>query len=407
MSETNIGGNKKKTEGENPYYKQISITYRHAKHIITALLITFILFMLAFFRSEITAENFRYLIESINPNSPGFSNESRIIYFDNTSQTQVGMYKGDLVVVNPSNVSLLNMLGKTVLQYNISYAKPVLSLSKQYMIVYSQGEYTYTVNNTFTRLFTETLDYPITGITSSDSGMYAVITKNLQYRSVVYIYDKNFNKISQILKDKLVLDVAFNNSGSELIITSVYNKDGDYRTEVITLNPSSNTPSSTNEFNDTYGIKAEYRSDGGFTLLCDNQLIFFNSKSEVVSTYEFHGRIPLKYYVGNEYTAVFFNENVIGNISEIFVFDKNGNIIYNETISGQIEYFAGVSSYIFALITDRIIMINLTDGTSVTTDIEAGAYKLLMKDDSSLTACYYQYVVTYDINDLFLSKGEI
>lgn len=393
---------KKESPKENEYYLNIAKKYKSSKFIITIIFVVYLLLMIILYRDQITMENFRYLIKYLDTNSPEYTGQTRTIHYDPAAELQIDLYKGDLAVVRSKSVDLYNMIGNIMLSYNINYTQPVLMTSKKSMLIYSQGDYSYTINNAFSQLHSEFLAYPISGAAISDSGMYAIISKTLEYRSAVYIYDRDYNIISQILKDKLVMDVQINTAGSEVLILSSYNQDGKFHSEIMTASPYSETENSLVIQESTFAMKAMYNSLGGYAILCDNQILFYNEQYRLINTFSYNGNTPLFYHLGGDYTVIVFNENIVGNNNNIYIFNKQGDIVYNDVLSGQITDITNNEEYIYILFNDSITEINALKNTVRHSDLRnASSIKVLTKDSDKLIICYPQSAYIYIIEELF------
>jgi len=126
------------------YYLKIAALLRFCKYITLAVMIIYLLLTIAIYRSELTLENFRYLIKyfdsSSTEHSGGLKNY-RDIYFDATSEIMLGLYTNDLAVVKSGSVDIYNMLGNNTLSFPINYSRPVLLTSDKYMLTYALGEH--------------------------------------------------------------------------------------------------------------------------------------------------------------------------------------------------------------------------------------------------------------------------
>lgn len=390
---------------ENPYYIGIARRFKLAKYITVIFLVLYLLFMIAFFRDEITIENFRYFIKYLDTSSPEYTKETRTIYYDPSTTLRLGVFKGDLAVISGSSANLYNMIGSKILSYDLNYPLPILVSSKKYMLIYSQGGYSYTINNAFSKLHSETYQFPITGAAVSDNGMYALISKTMEYRSVAYIYDKNFNLISQIMKDKLIMGIAFTPDENEILIMSIFNNNGDFATEILTLNPYSDTPKVLLSLDGTYGINAGYHSDKSFTVICDSKILFYNNSGELTGSYNYTNSSIAAYQIADDYTAMVFHENIVGNNNEVILFDTSGKIIFQETFYGHVSSVTLKSTHAYIVFSDNIAEIDIAAKTSKTAGIEMGCINGMLKDDDSIIVCYSQHANTFTLTELFGVPG--
>ena len=396
----------KESPDENQYYLNIAGKYKSSKITLTIVFAVYLLLMIVLYRDQITMENFRYLVKYLDTNSPEYTGQTRTIHYDPAAELRIDLYKGDLAVVRGKSVDLYNMIGNVMVNYTINYTKPLLLTSKRNMLVYAQGDYTYTISNAFSQLHSETLKYPVFGAAISDSGLYAIITKNIEYRSAVYVYDNSFRMISQILKDKHVIDVQIDTAGTEVLVISMYNQGGESHTEIMTTSPYSETENFVDIQPSTLGVKAKYNSLGGYAVVCDNQLLFYSEQHRLINTFSYRGYMPLNYYLGDDYTAIVFNENIVGSNNTVYIFNKQGELVYNDVLQGQISDITGNDKFVYILFNDGITEINIAANEISHRDLEnVSAMRVILKDSDKLIICYPHHADIYIIEELFDTGG--
>ena len=81
----------------------------------------------------------------------------------------------------PSNYSQMEM--------NLSYANPVMRASNQYLLVFDRGAYRFTVTNTLSELYSQTMQSPVTNADISSNGSVAIVTDEAGYKSAVTVYN--------------------------------------------------------------------------------------------------------------------------------------------------------------------------------------------------------------------------
>lgn len=386
---------------ENKYYSAISRRWRLAKFASLLLLIAFLLAVISFYRSSLTVENLRYLVRYLDKSSPEYTGNYRTIYFDSSNKQQLGVYKGELAVLGENSLTLYNMLGNSTLSYSVSCTTPMLLTSDKYMLVWSVGENSFTVSNAFSKLYSGSCDYAIYGAALSDSGMFAVVSNTMEYRGAVYIYDQNFNLVSRILKDKLVMQVCFNKAGTRAMVLSAYNENGSYVSELMAIDPYSDEPLWTVKLDGSLVCRGAFTSDGGFMVLCDDAMRFYSSSGKEITKYTFTGLVPLTYAFSDSYSVAVFNKNIVGDDNTVVVTDTQGVTIYSATHSGQILDIEVMDDAVYILFDSQVTRINLLTGETTDVGIESGGKSLLLKDSLSLMVCYTHKADTYRIASLF------
>ena len=393
----------KTTAAGGGYYLRIASLLRFAKYITLVVMIIYLLLTIAVYRSELTLENFRYLIKyfdsSSTEHSEGLKNY-RDIYFDATSEIMLGLYTNDLAVVKRDSVDIYNMLGNNTLSFAINYKNPVLVTSDKYMLTYALGENAYVINNAFSKLYSAVTEYPITGAAVSDSGMYAVASRTLEYKGAVTVYNDSFEPVSRILKDKYITDVDLTPDGGELLVASVYNKNGSYISELMTSNPYSEKARASNELVDIMVVRARYNGYGGYTAVCNDRLLFYDSNDKLTADVSYGGNIPTNYNISSEYTTIVFNENAVGSRSRVAVYNSNGTEQHTTTLDGRIIDIQADEKYVYILFEDSIARIDPVAGKTIEAKLDGGCLALVLKDHDVVLVCYTNRASAYSIEEL-------
>lgn len=386
--ENKIGTSEKRTK-VNSYYLVLSGRFKLAKYVSICFLVVFLLSTILLFRDEVTVENLRYLIKDFEMGDSLNLTTGDKIKYDADTQLDLDMYKGDLVVAGSSYFYLCDLQGNKRLNEESVFSNPVVISSNKYLLVYGLSEYTYTLYNTFSKLHTETFDYPITGAAVSDSGLYAIVTRTAEYRSVVYLYNSSFERIGAVYKDKYVMDVCFDYDSSELLITSLYSKNGNYCTEILNYVPYSDKPNSVTEVDGAMVLQSGYHSDGGFSVMYDNKIEFYNKLGELVNTYNFTNNIvPVDTEITSKFTAITYTENIVGDNMKVVLFDVKGDIILDVDAEGQPIKITCSEKYVFVLLDGRVCKIDINSGDVEYYDIARNAIELLYVNENSILVCF-------------------
>jgi len=393
--------------GENKYYIGISERCKTVKYIVLVILVVFILTMISVCKDDITVENFQYLIKFLDTEKNEYDGSSRTIIYSSSENMRFGVYKGDLVTAKNYTVDMYNFTGAVTMTDDVVYGDPVLLTSDKYMLVYDLGGTSFTLYNAFSRLYSETFDYALTNAAVSDSGMFAIVTKTLEYRSAVYIYDKDFNKITQIMKDKYVMSVDIADDGSKILVVSASsNSDGDFYTEIMSVEPYSEKESTHTIVTDAMPLAAAYNKNNGYTVLCDNRLLFYSEDGSLESEYGFGGRIPTSFDMSGEYTVISFNKNLVGYDNDIMVFNAEGKLVLNTIIEGRITRMRTDSGCLFVLLGNSLVRVDIENGKKDTLDIEKNCSDIVPVDESRFMLCYTEKTYVMYMDDAFGNSND-
>lgn len=386
----------------NHYYMDISRRYKTAKFLTVFILIVFVLGMMAANRDDITVEGFQYLMRylDIDSNIYSYTSDSIKISYSTDKEINFDEFRGDFVIADSTAVNIYSLSGMNILSESSFISNPVIRSSGRHLLVYDLGGNSYALYNSFSKLYGETLPYPITGAANSDDGLYALVTKTQEYRSAVYIYNRKHELISRILKDKLVMDVSIKPDGSSILIVSAFNLDGDFQTEIMTCDPFSDSAAVLITHEDLMPLRAHYYEDG-FTVLCDNKLLFYTDGGILKNQYGYNGDIPAYSLITDDHAFIAFSENVVGDAHRLLIFDSNGIQTGEQTIDGQIIKLLCVENNLFVLTATNIIKTEMNGSSAETYPIEKNSIDLIAADNNTLFLCYPSYAVSINISSAF------
>ena len=131
------------------YYANVSSVYKISQRVLVLILVIFLLFSVISNFGEITYDNFFYLfkdfsnavdIESSNYDSLSYTSDTRHFF---------SLYRGGLVVVNPSNVSVYTATGRNTLNTTSQFSSPCVESSDKYFLVYDTADTEFAIYNSF------------------------------------------------------------------------------------------------------------------------------------------------------------------------------------------------------------------------------------------------------------------
>jgi hypothetical protein len=179
------------------------------------------------------------------------------------------VYRNGLVVVGRDRVQIFDLTGEEILDINQSNAAPQLLTSDAYMLIYNIGGTTFQLYNSLSKEYEESYSYPIGCAALGDTGTFLVTTRSMEYRSVVNVYNKNFEQIYRWYSpDKHVMDVSFREGDREFVIAALGTRtDGICYSEIILCQTDREEKRAQFRLEDEIIYRARYTVDGGLILI--------------------------------------------------------------------------------------------------------------------------------------------
>ncbi len=389
------------------FYIRLSRRLRNAKLIFAAILVLFSLTVITCSRDRITLENFRYLFRYFDIDASSGIQGVRRISYNADSNLTIAEYRGDIAIGRSNAVTIKSQSGSTVLDHSNNILTPTLLPSSKYLLAYDLGGNQYAVYNTFSLLHTETLENTISTAANSNTGLYAIVTSGKEYRSVIHLYDSNFRQILRISKDKLVMDLSFSDDGKHLMIVSVYAKNGSFCTEVMVVDPYSDTEETTTVLEDTFPLRGQWNQNGGFSLLTDSGLRIYDAAYRNIAVYAYR-KTPASFYTDQSYFVIVSGENVVGSSYLVQICDTTGKTIFSGSVDGKIIASRITESYVYVLTSTSLNRINLQEKQLQSVSTESGScVDLLSFGENLLFLCYPTEAVAVNVDTLFENTAAV
>ena len=217
----------------NRRYKRLSVAVGLLKYVVITLFFLFFMTMTFVYSSEINVENFRYILKDMNLKIPTGIEEYGDIYYVADIEQSFAVYRDDFVCVGRSSLEVVDMTGRQVQSTELKYINPRLVTGGKYMLVYDLSNTHYGIFNTFSELHGEALEYPISDADINDEGYYLIVTRDTEYKTAVYVYNKEMKRVyTYQSNERYIYDAHLENDGS-FTLYAADAENGSFRSEII------------------------------------------------------------------------------------------------------------------------------------------------------------------------------
>lgn len=366
------------------YYAKVASRYRIAKYLTVFLLVLLLLGGLIMGSGSITYANFVYLLRDLDVVFDAVGgDDADILHYSTVEDRQYVAYRDGLVLVNHDGVQIYNGGGKRTLEDDPDYSDPYAVASDRYLLAYDRIGGGYTLYNSLSAVYRDTLDYPIHGAAISDSGYYALITETREYTSAVLLYNKNCKLVNRYLKDKYIIDVAISDDGDRIAMVSVSSSGGDYLAEFQLCEPGKDSAIATLSIPGVFPMAVRFFSDNGFAVLCDTAIYFYNDDGELLKTIGFTDAVPERFALKGKYAALVYPANVMGTESLVCLFDSSGDSVCETVVEGSAQALAVTGDAAWVM-TERLLLRVEPDGRVSSVSHGGGAKALLAVEEDIL-----------------------
>ena len=367
------------------YYATVSAGYKVAQRFLWLLFIVFMLASIIFNYKEITYNNFFYLMRDFSSAVDAETTNYETVSYESSPGQHFSLYRGGVAVVSPSRVSAFTATGRRTLEAESDFSAPFVVCSDQYMLVYDTAGKTFTVYNSFAKIYTETLSHPITGASFAEDGSFAVITRDASYRAVVHIYypEENF-KYDIYRWNGYMFDVAMD-AKRDLVAFVYYGAGNGTGETLISLRRKSTLKEITTiQLAGEFPLDCGFMDNDNFAVITDGAVRIFDESFEetVAQSYEYRGGNVTGYFVGDQGVAV---SAMISSKNEVIAFDKTGNLLYNDIVQTSVTDVAVFSHYVF--LQNETGVTRLNTQTKEEETLACGSGKMLLYNSHTAVIC--------------------
>jgi len=351
--------------------------------VLTSLLIITVLFGSGVFSYEKMYYMFKDIsyIKSFNEDAPVSLNYSKPV------QNQVfGNFKNGLLVASDSELKFFTSTGRVTLTEGSEFVNPHICTSNGYALIYDQGRKSFSVYNSFVKLYSERTNYPVALADMAENGSFLIVTTSSKYTSVVKIYDSNFKPIGEYSKNERVISASLSDNGRYAAVLSLYVANGVSR---ITLNILDCNKSEVVSNTVIYGrmpYTCSFLSNDRIAVFLDDRVSVLDKRCNTISEYIYPSSAE-KIDIGDGKFAILFSKNSVDDKKKIEVFDENGAKTFSKQVSGSISDIGVSDGYVYLLKTGEVVRISTSLGTESSKSIYIDNSRLVTFKDGQILVC--------------------
>lgn len=379
------------TPSVGAHYTKLARKSATIRYTCLVLIVLFAVYSLSFHSSEITIENFRYMLKFINLGDDADSPLGTSLAFDGSDGNRGLIYKGDLAVLNESGLTITGWDGEVILKETLSLDHPKINQNETNLFCYDLGGKELKIFNSYSLLNTLSFDYPINGFASSKSGNFAVISSAKGYRSAIYIYDKQFIPIyTSYFGDKYADFVDISVDGKEFLTASHYSEGGNLITRISKFRVDQEGALFEEKFIGEIPLGIYY-NENGYCLMTDCFVRCFDNDNNLVSTATLSGKKLLSAKVFKNRTLVTFSLEGLSGGTKIIIYRNDGSIEFSKDFNHSISDITIIGDTLYALSPGKLSVCDILSGsdesfevlTSFSALIEDGEKVILFSENSA------------------------
>ncbi len=342
------------TGAGDTYYASVSAGYKVSQRILVLILAVFLVFSLVTNFREITFDNLFFMLKDFGTAVDMESTNYDMLSYDSNSKNFFSLFRGGLTVVNPSSLSVFTATGRRTMKITSQFSAPCIESSGKYFIVYDTADTEFSVYNSFSKIHTKKLDYPIVAACFAENGNLAVVSRDKSHKSIVYVYNKNFDELFEVPSNMYAFDVAMNSDSDKMAISYYDIGDGSGRSEIRIIDTKTKEDYETIVIDGEFLLQCGFLSEDIFTVVTDRSVRVYNKYFQEEDAETYYNGVVSGYDINEFGAAVSYTYNS-ENIA--IVFDKNGNLLYNEVVNNNIKDISVYENYVFLRTDEGVLRI--------------------------------------------------
>ena len=376
------------------YYASVSARYKVAQRILVLLLVFFLLFSIFTNIREITYGNLFYFVRDFGNAVDIESTNYETLSYDVYQNQNFSLYRGGIAAVSPSNVSVFTATGRRTLKSRADFVIPYSVCSDKYVLVYDMSGNSFALYNSFSKVYTESFDYPITDAAISDSGVFAVLTRSSDYKSVVNVYNKSFKLIGRYSKNLYALDLSIDEKGERMAVLFYDVGDGRGRTTLRVYDISNRVSDKRDpdedrilcekEIDYAFSLSCSFNSGGGLSVITDSSILLLDGNLDPGDSIGYNAEVSAV-YTGENGAAVALGSGALNDRNRIIAFDGNGKLLYDETVRSSVREISVLDKYVFIKSDTGAMRLNTQNGDEERYECQSG--RMLVYDSSTAIIC--------------------
>lgn len=310
---------------EDSEYRKAAVNFWAIGIIGIVLLIALVMAVGLFGGNDISFNKMYYLYRDVNAMGRiGEGENTRLDYTLPKKNQDFTLFKNGLCVAGDDEIQIFNKNGNQTLSVSTTYSNPRALSSKDFVVVYDLGGRGFSAYNSFSDIYSETREYPISTAALSDEGTLAVVGQTKEYSCELAVYDSEFSKLFSYSRNDYAISCSFDSSGRYIALVSLSSRDGDYLTTLTVIDTKKQEVKREEKIEGILPYQCAFMDGNRIALSCSDRVLIFNDKLELYSEYEYPSLELLDISLTNDGIALMFVNDKLNSKNTLVVIDSKG-----------------------------------------------------------------------------------
>ncbi len=253
-----------------------------------------------------TPTSLRNIRSSLLAASEVSAGDTTVISYPTGSTKSIHPFGNGLAICADKTLSFELPSNYNQMEMTLSYANPVMRASEQYLLVFDRGAYRFTVTNTLSELYSQTMKSPVTNADIADNGSVAIVTDEAGYKSAVSVYNIDNEQLYKWSSpDYYIMSAALSSDGQRLALFC-FKQDGLALTSRLffTSINSSEGPEEGVDMGSSLALSMKFLGSNTVCAVCDNSTYIVSRSGQIKYQKEYAADALIAYDLSDDCVAL-------------------------------------------------------------------------------------------------------
>ena len=346
----------------------------------------------------ITYENVYYMFKDIEYiKSFDESVTDQLNYSKPIALQDFEVFKNGLAVASDSEIKLFTSTGRVTMTRGSEYSNPKLCASGNSLLVYDQGNRSYSIYNSFTELHREKLDFPISSAAMAKNGSYAIVTRSPKYTSVVKVYNSSGALDMEYSKNDYVISADLSDDARHLSVLSMSASGGESLVALTVVDVSRGEVRSEHKLTDVMPYTCEFISGSRLVAYYADHVTIYDYDLSIIGEYVYPSTLN-KMHTSSDGIVLCMAGDGIASSNSVVVIDQNARVVYTGTAIGDVYDICLAGGYVYVLTGDAVSRYDTRFGGVSTVKFDGEDSRLAIFEGGKVAVCttVSAHYITFD-----------
>lgn len=360
--------------------RRASIRARSISIISFLLLLVLIVCAFAFGNESISLSGVYYMYREVDAmGDAGVGENRRLDYSIPVKNQDLALFKNGLCVASDAELQVFNKNGYQTLGVSLSYTDPKVLAFRDRILVYDLGGRGFCLYNSFTDLYSESREYPISAAAVSDSGIFAIVGKSQSYNCEVTVYGEDMQKMFSYSRNDYAVSCDIDAKGKHLALATLTSNGGS-AASYVTVVDIKKQEAVANVKVPSAVYECRYIERGRLACICSDRVVIYDTDLDVCGEYLYDmGELfSASCDIDGDGVVLMFSTDKTKKKYTAVYLNSKGKIKLEYGYTGDVSDIKAYDGYVFIADKTGVLRIDTDNSNEKTAQIESDGGKIIV-----------------------------